>query len=138
MNKYPFTSEGIDRLISYLYTLSPAELNQVIQQLLTNYISWIANYIELTPKQLEQLNALPASFLFSNQQQLALALQLRLPIRLDKQEAPASRPSGQEGVGKLHGVIFSIEAPQDEPVEEQDAISETGELVYRIWYEKTT
>lgn len=137
--KFAYSTVGIDQFIDYLYSLPQAQLDQEIRSLQLHYVEWINSHIDLNADQLEQLKQLSPGFLFSCQQQIALALQLRLQIRLIKQDRPpsgSSRSDDNPGVGKMHGIDFGLAEAQpdtDELPEEPN-----GELVYTISYEEDT
>lgn len=132
--KFAYTPEGIDQLVAYLYSLTQAELDREIQLLLLHYVQWIYRHIDLSDAQFQQLSQLEPDFLFSCQQQLALALRLRAQIRLVKQDRPPSvqAKDSKPGVGKMHGIDFGIQASEAEQGELK--ANAPGELVYTITY----
>lgn len=136
--KFPYSTVGIDQFIAYLYSLPQAQLDQEIRSLLLHYVEWIYSHIDLSSEQLEQLRRLSPSFLFSCQQQIALALQLRLHIRLIKQDRPPSnnRTGDNPGKGKMHGIDFGLVEAQPDPDELPE--EPNGELVYTITYGEGT
>lgn len=136
--KFPYTTVGVDQLVAHLYNLPQAQLDQEIRSLLLHYVEWVYTHIDLSAAQLEQLRQLSPAFLFSCQQQIALALQLRLQIRLIKQDRPPStgRNGGNPGTGKMHGIDFGLAEAQPDPGEFPD--EPNGELVYTISYDEGT
>lgn len=141
MKPFPFTKEGVQQLIDYLYALPQEELNASIQDLQTGYISWLRHHLDLNPEQVDQLASLSVSFLCVAQQQIVLALQMRMSIRLEKETTPlASSRDSKPGVGKFHGIDFGFGEKQAEKEAKgtSDGIPENrnNELIYKIWYKE--
>jgi len=65
MKKYPFSTEGLQRLLVFLYGLSDAELQAEAEALRLDFRAWMIEYFDFSPSQvlyLEEMADVLASY----------------------------------------------------------------------------
>jgi hypothetical protein len=100
MEKVNFTDAGLQQLLQELYLLAPPQLQQEALIIQSDLRLWLKDHFIFNPSQLEDLDNMDTAFLEDIGIQLAYFVLHRLPITLNKAEAPASLR--KEDRGKLY------------------------------------
>lgn len=112
--KETFDENGLQTVLTGLYGLSDAALNEQVQQVQANLPAWLALYFVFSPAQQQFLDQLTSNMLAFLSLQTAAALGNRLPITLQKEGEPDEEddPDG-DGQGKYFKIETAIEASQN-------------------------
>ena len=100
MEKVNFTDAGLQQLLQELYLWTPQQLQQEAFAIQTDLRAWLMDHFVFDPSQLDDLESIDAQFFEDLGLQLAYFVVNRLPITLNKAEAPSSLK--KEDRGKLY------------------------------------
>lgn len=125
MNKFPFTTEGVQQANLHFYKLSDAELWAVVQEVQSNFTVWITSTFDIQGEDLDCLKSFNAHCNFILGNQLAVTMSLRLPFRLERRALPPDAALMGVKRGRGYNPINTVVTGEDAPLAD-------GEFVYII------
>ena len=129
MEKVPFTPAGLQQLLTTLYALSDQELNLVANALHQNFKLWVAEHFDLDEAQLAYLNSLDERFVSQAAARGSYFMAHRLPIALNKMEAPALSSDGKD-----RGKLLNLNESSNSNFTPELAYSNLESLTFNITY----
>ncbi len=91
MEKFEFTPAGVQELLSYLYQLPDAALQEKANAMATDFKGQVAGYFLLSTDQVDFLLAIDPQTTAFTAAALGIAFANRLPVKLEKPEYKGSK-----------------------------------------------
>jgi len=91
MKKFELTPAGVQALLSYLYQLPDAELQEKANEMATDFKGQVAGYFFLNPAQVAFLLSIDPQTAAFTASALSIAFANRLPVKLEKPETKGSK-----------------------------------------------
>lgn len=129
MNKYPFSEEGVEALITSLYLLSVQGLQEEAEKVLNDFKAWFSGWFDLTESQLSYLDKIDTGFILEASSVTYHALLNRQPISLIKPQAKTD--AAADGTGK----IIDLGKTSSISYSDETGVVETESLTYIISYQ---
>lgn len=124
MNKFDFTPEGVQALVTSLYALPDTELQPIADAAEEDFAAWLRQYFNLTTSQDAFLDALSPDYIADSGADTRFALMHRLPITLAKPEPSGMQPRTDKYIRRKKNTTGTANANGDYTV--------TGDLAYEI------
>ncbi|RZK48491.1 MAG: hypothetical protein EOO99_10170 [Pedobacter sp.] len=131
MEKFPFTTVGVEAFNLYRASLNQTEINIMAAAIQANFKSWLMSEFELSVEQVEYLNSLPTNVIEFLTFQCYFAVAYNLPMILIKPESRRLKDDPTEG-SKLLKPKSMIDVEQNP----EEGFDVSGELIVEISYEE--
>lgn len=121
MNKFPFTTSGVEDANAYFYALSEAALWQEVFAVQANFKEWVLKHFDIQGEDRACLMGFNEHTLFVLGNQLAVTMSLKLPFRLERQTTTTRGVKRGKNRNPIGSRLTGPDAPEGE-----------GEFVYII------
>ncbi|WP_304064293.1 hypothetical protein [Pedobacter glucosidilyticus] len=129
MEKVPLTSAGVQQKLAKLYAKSDQELNVEANAFHQDFKLWVAQNFHLNENQLAYLNSLDERFVSQAAARGSYFMAHRLPITLNKMEAPALRSDGKD-----RGKLLNLNESSNSNFMPEEGYSNLEVLTFNITY----
>ncbi|WP_316762049.1 hypothetical protein [Pedobacter aquatilis] len=132
MEKLPFSPQGVQDLLSQIYALPQAQLQQEAAAASANFRLWLSENFELTTSQLAYLNSIDNAFIAIAAAEVSFFIAGRLPIILIKEEKPLVTEKGEPGD---RGKLIDLDKGKKGRFSSEDGYSLAYSLIFTISYQ---